>query len=193
MWEWVPGSLGARRNFDANILGNWVTDFKREHNRRPGRLELVDAAKPINSELHQAIDWDVERAAQRDFEQQAGHLLGSLLPFRARIIETPHVSENLTIKMAESPEMPRGVIGLRPATGGSRRVYDETAAFLREPFYRKQQVAEGWKELEQWINKYKGFQEFRKVLAAIEPHIGMARAGGVFIARKNGKAEAATI
>ena len=66
---------GAHIKADAHAVGEELTKLQRENGERLTPRVVVDAARPVESPLHAAFEWDDLVAAEKFREDQARHVM----------------------------------------------------------------------------------------------------------------------
>lgn len=66
---------GAHIKADAQSVGEELTRLQRDNGERLTPRIVVDAARPVESPLHPAFEWDDVRAAELFREDQARHVI----------------------------------------------------------------------------------------------------------------------
>ena len=113
-------------------------------------VEVVKAAKPKKSPLHDCFEWDDEKAGHEYRLNQARHLIVSV------------------VVVASGGEMLQAHISLKPDRyspgGGYRAMVD----VLSDKELRAQMLAEALAELEVFRRKYKDLKELAGIFAAMK-------------------------
>ena len=113
---------------------------------------IVDAARPVSSPIHKIIDWDKNRAAERDYINQARTLVGRLTMVVAKIVPGPTHS-------------PRGYMSV--SIGGKRGFVPETRV-MGDTDLTRQTIAEVRKQLHLLLAKYHHVLLFGKVIPRLQ-------------------------
>lgn len=162
--EWKPGSRIA---VPAQVA---ATEFLRLHEQygRVTPANVVDAARPKKAPLHDCFEWDNTTAAAAYREQQAMHLLRSLVvvykkadgtlapPIRGFIKVVPRPED------ADEPRSDAASIALEP------RVYVPVAQAMSEDALRRRYVQQALRDLITWRSRYKDIAEFARLFALID-------------------------
>ena len=113
--------------------------------------EVVRAARPASSPIHDQFEWDDTEAAKRYRLMQAGELL--------------RVSVEVIEPDGCDPYVVRAFTSLSPERGG--KSYRTSVSVLSNKEMRKQMLADALAELESFERKYATLKELSSVFAAI--------------------------
>lgn len=144
-----------RRGFtpivDAEIVGAAFARIQ----EKTGTLEkqaIVDYAKPEESDLHPALEWDDERAAHQHRLTQAGMLRRHLIHY----VEAEGKNEPVEHRAYDYIEVEH------------KRVWSATLEIMSKPDEREQLLARALKEAAQYQQRYRHLEELAEVMAAID-------------------------
>lgn len=128
---------------------------------------LVQACKPKDHKLHDYFEWRDKVAGSRWREQQARHLIGSIV-----VTYDQHKAvreyQNVTVEYQPGPD--DGKIE-------QVRAYVSTEEALADPVMRTQILKRALDESKSWRNRYSSLQELARVFDAIDAaaeHLGEA-------------------
>lgn len=127
---------------------------------------VVDAAKDEDSPLHPVFQWDDTEAAREYREQQARHLMRSLVvTYRRQDGElTPPI--RAFVKLVSSADDPALDMDTEDAT--QPRVYLPVRQIMGEDDHRRRYVRQALQELGTWRRRYRDISEFAKLFEAID-------------------------
>ena len=161
-------ALGAQFNDKkAQVYGEALERLERELGHAPTTDEIWRAAKPSDSPLHDAFQWEVKKAAIQWWRTQARTLIG-------------HIEIFVTVRNKAVPV--RGWYNVRRHPEDPQR-YVSAESIAESPYMRKQIVDYALREADDWSRKYKAYREFRPIHGAIRK-TKKAVAGRSVLARK---------
>jgi hypothetical protein len=111
---------------------------------------VVDEAKSPRSKLHRYFEWDVRKAAEKHWLEQARHLIRS-------------VKIQVTVSAYEEPKEVRAFIKIDRSANGYKPIIE---VFGSED-HRKLVLAKAMEELEVWKRRYREYVEFAEVFEAV--------------------------
>lgn len=168
VYEWKEGS--RIRVIDAKTAAERFEEIR----RRVGKLTpkaVVDDARPVDSPLHPAFEWDDHVAAEKYREEQARHLIRSL------VIRT--VEEGPTEPVRAYVSVP-DVHTVQDGTERNSDVYVPTQIALSDEFLRAKVLERALNELRQFRRKYSHLKELAEVFAAADRILGPDDKGSEF-------------
>lgn len=150
VYAWKPK---AGIPVDPQVAGETVEMLRKRMGGMVAPAHLLEHARQSNCPLHAAFEWNDSEAAEQYRLQQAGHILRSLVV-------------NVTFKPQQEE---RPVRAFHSVVGpDDRRGYTSLAVAMSEQEYRAQIVAQAWRELQSWREKYAEYAELAKAHAAID-------------------------
>lgn len=117
--------------------------------------DVVEAAAPVESPLHQYFEWDDALAGQMHRKNQARALMRRV---KVRIVEDVPNGERRVFQMASYSNVIRD----------DRREYVPTGAAFTDPALRAQLLQRALREMDLWAARYRAYQEFADIVAAVE-------------------------
>lgn len=148
-YRWKPA---AHVKIDAQLAGIELERIKTAHNGRLDPEFVVTAARDERNPLHEHFEWDDAIAAEYYREGQASHLI--------RCIEIVHAP-------SEDTEA-RPIRAFVSVAQEDERFYVGTLDALADPELRLQVIAQAWRELEAWRERYAELVEFGKLFSEID-------------------------
>lgn len=147
-YAWALG--GEPPSVRADVVGRWLIEFERETGELPKRRDLLAAAKPADSALHDLFEWDNRRAAEGFRLHQA-----SMYLCRLRIEVVTPAGRTHTV---------RAFVSVTPA-GRDRgfMAYDQAMA---DPILREQFVSSALDDLTNFAGKFGTLLEYPTVRAS---------------------------
>lgn len=142
-YEWAVGSRIV--GLHADDVGRRLTELQ----RRDGHVtaeSVVEDARPVDSPLHPAFEWDDEIAAEEYRKDQARCLIRSV------------VIRDVT------PEQSNPVRAFVMGTAA----YTSTVVAMQRQSEREVVLRRARRELEQWRRRYEYLEEFADIIAAID-------------------------
>ncbi|MBX6387319.1 MAG: hypothetical protein IRZ07_30805 [Microbispora sp.] len=158
-YAWKPGfRVGG---LDAQVVGERL-DAIRERDGGIMAEAVVDDARPVDSPLHPAFEWDDSVAAEKYRLDQARYLI------RAVVIQRPDVEE---------PRPVRAFVVVKESDGNE--VYTSTITALSDEELRRQVLERALRELDAWRRRYDDLAELAEVLAAADRALETVGSGSV--------------
>lgn len=159
-YGWKPGS---RVPVPAPVAGPYLEELRAAQGGTLTPRAVVTAAADAGSPLHPAFEWDDGRAATAWREEQAGHILRSLVvEYRVERAAAPAVTR--AYEVVTLPARPLAEPGL-PEPG---RAYVPVQAALAEPAWRDEVLAQATRELRAWQARYRSLRGLVDVIASID-------------------------
>lgn len=121
--------------------------------------DVVKAARPKSSPMHEAFEWDDKAAADHYRLHQAGRLIRAVVVIRD--------------ESAEEEQPVRAFVSVTPAHE-DRPSYTSIGAAMEDPGLRAQVLEAAWRELQAWRKKYDDMKELAAIFAAIDATTGHA-------------------
>lgn len=138
-------------HIEAQAAGEELERIRTFNNGRLESRMVVEAARPEDSPLHPAFEWDDVKAAEAWRVEQARHLI--------RVIE-------VVVEKADGGHAPtRAFVSVVRDTD---RSYTSTAHALTDLDLRRQVLDSAWQELEAWRRRHAELIEFAKIFADID-------------------------
>ncbi len=148
IYEWKPKSHVA---IDAQKAGERVEKLREKANGLLTPAMVVDDARSAKSPLHEAFEWDDDRAAEEYRLSQARHLVACLV---------------VTIDVEGATHAPtRAFVHVKQ---DEDKGYTSIGHAMSDEDLRAQVLAKAWKELLAWKARYGELQELGRVFKAIE-------------------------
>jgi hypothetical protein len=141
---------------DAQLFGEFIEELAEQSNGQLKPEDVVAAAKPITSPIHDFFDWNDETAAVKWRVQQARYYLSTL----EVMVKTDGSTMSQKAWFSVNTKMKAGK--------GTKRAYVVIDRALTESDLRVQVIQDALRELVYWEQKYKDYVEFRNVFSAIE-------------------------
>jgi hypothetical protein len=160
-YEWTPG---RGHKVDANVLAREVDRLKRKHGVCNAR-DLLEAARPVESPIHDLCEWDDERAADEHRVYQLRKAMSSLRVVR---IDHPQPEPALVHVTRVTPKtVTDGYVGVRDA--------------MADPEFRAQVVRDALRQVGGLLNRYAFIPELDAVRETFdacptEPELRVRRA-----------------
>ena len=154
-YTFAAADNGVLTDNQAQFVGPELLRIKREREVVKASI-VVDTARPQDALLHSFFTWDDGKAAELYREDEARHLIRSVL----------------IIKVGQEEIEPvRAFVSVRAVRGEKRfegQGYITTLQAVSEPKYRDQVLEEARKELVGWRKRYVALKEFAAVFSAID-------------------------
>lgn len=140
---------------DPEVAGQRLEQIRARNGvMRP--IDIVDDARPENSPLHPAFEWDDRIAAERHRENQARELVTALIVTVARQ------------EGEDEDDTQQVCVGFVSVVSDDRRGYVPIAEAFTQRGFRQQVIDEALRGLEAWRTRYNGLSELSAVYAAAE-------------------------
>lgn len=152
VYEWT-GATRIPASVDAQQAGELLEKLRQTHGGVIQPPDVVKAAKPKSSPIHDAFEWDNSQAAEQYRHQQARALINSI-----RVVVRSGKVEKA------SPE--RAFLNVRHTSQGQG--YVSLREGLTRPVYREQVLAEALAELKAWQARYARLKELADVFAVLD-------------------------
>ena len=153
VWKAAPGAQFD--NEKAGIYGPALENVERKSGRLTAQV-VVNAARPLNSPLHDAFEWGDSAAAEQWRNQQARHLIN-------------HLRYEIVVR-GEPVLESKGFFSVRVAADGDgeERQYVRASVVAKSENLREQVIADALEEAKAWRLRYAEYQELEKIVAAID-------------------------
>ncbi len=148
---------GAR--FDdqkAQVYGEFIDRLSEEKGRTVTTDEVLDAARPAGSPLHDFFCWDDEAAAEAFRKSQARNLIN-----RIEVIIISPNGEERAMKAFHN-------IVIEDDDRGDQRVYVAADVVAHDEYFRSRVIENALKEIRRWQEKYREYKELDIIFGAIE-------------------------
>lgn len=145
---------------DPQVAGEELSRLTEANGGVVQAADIVKAAKPKRSPLHPAFEWDDKEAAKAHRENQARHLLRSIVVVHE---EGDEEHEEVTVRAFVHSESEAGYLTIY------RVMKDDTL--------RGEILARAWKELEDWRNRYEKLDSLARVFEAIDEETSKRKTG----------------
>jgi hypothetical protein len=76
LYNWKPG--GPIPKIEASVLGRFVEEFRALNDKAPENRDLIEAARPADSPLHDGLCWDEHKNSEEHLKIQARGLFSRL-------------------------------------------------------------------------------------------------------------------
>jgi hypothetical protein len=138
----------ARLGGDAQQVGQEIERLREEHGT-VAPSAIVDAARPAESVLHRYFDWDDSSAAQSYREQQARHILRSIMVVQADGVDvSAPVRAFVALRAAAADAVDEGADEDRAGS------YTSIASAVRIVRYREQMMRDALRDLDAYRMRY---------------------------------------
>jgi hypothetical protein len=138
---------------DAQIAGEMIEDLRKKTAGLFKPAVVVDAARPETSPLHPAFDWDDSVAAEKWRQDQARHMIRSLV---------------ITVNAGNKQVATRAFVSV---THEKSPLYTSISNALSDTDMRAQIVGRALRELQGWQQRYSTYAELSDISAAIEKRL----------------------
>ncbi len=149
VYAWKPRTNIA---VDAQLAGEHLDRLRIAHDGAVDPEHVVEDAKSRESPLHAAFQWDDSEAAHSYRIAQALHLIRSL-------------TISVTVERRNEPKVMRALVSV---VKEEKRSYVPAAEALSDPELRAQILTRAWREITQWRERYKEYEELRALIEAID-------------------------
>lgn len=152
VYQWKSGS--RLEHLDAQAVGQELEAIQaRDGGITPSAV--VEAARPPESTMHGAFEWDDAKAAEEYRREQARHLLRSIVVVRVEQAEIRPV---------------RAFVVVSRETGDNTKTtqYLDIGTVMQDEELRRQALEAAKRELAAFRRKYEDLQELAEVLQAID-------------------------
>lgn len=151
VYEWTDGSR-ASSGIAAQAAGEILETISKANGGVIQPPDVVNAAKPKSSPIHNAFEWNDSIAAEQFRLQQARALINSI---------------SVVVKIGNADTVPtRAFVNMRHTEQGQGYVTIKDG--LTKPEYRDQVLAEALTEIKSWQARYKQLSELSRIFEAIE-------------------------
>lgn len=140
-YTWAKGSRYTART-PAQVVGEALDQLQQDGGGKLTPPVVVEAARPVVSPLHEAFEWDDQRAAELHREDQARHLISSI-----RIVQP-------LANPRDEPSVIRAYVNL---SEGTARAYVPMYRVLESEELLKQAVEQAAAELRAFEKRYSEF------------------------------------
>lgn len=153
-YKWA---VGSRFKVNAQAAGEEIDRLRGENGGSVSAPIVVAAASDEASVLHNAFEWNDEKAANEHRLAQARSLLRSVVV----VVED---DERMTTHEV------RAFVKYEPTDkpAGAKNVYTHVKTAMETPEIREQLVERAWEELTSWRLRYEKLREFSDIFAAID-------------------------
>jgi hypothetical protein len=134
----------------AQVAGEHLENLRIINNGQLTPRAVVDDARQEGSPLHPAFEWDDSVAAERFREEQARYMLRQI---------------TVVVPETGTPTPIRAFVNVRVEGGQS---YTHVVHALSDTELRLQILAQAWKDLQSWREKYKELEELAGIFAAMD-------------------------
>ena len=148
IYRWKPQ---ASIPVDAQAAGERLERLRIHNNGILTPRAVVDDARPPESVLHPAFEWNDAIAAERFREDQARYVLRSI-----------------TVTVPSEPERAKPTRAFVNVVQEEHQSYTSVVAALSDAELRRQLIAQAWKDLQAWREKYQDLSELAAVFAVID-------------------------
>ena len=150
-YKWVEGS---KISLDAQVIGKELESLRKQNDGKLTKEIVVAVARSKNSPLHDAFEWDDDKAAEQYRLQQAGYIIRSV----AVVFENPDTDEDTEIRafvsvIQDEDEKPS---------------YTSLSVAVQDEDLRKQVFENALRDLNAWKKKYAYLKIFDRVFNEIE-------------------------
>ena len=127
---------------------------------------VVEAARAVDSVLHDELEWDDSEAGKQYRDQQARHLLRSAVVVYRRPDQTLTQPVRAFVKLVPSADDP--ALDEISDDAVQPHVYLPIRQVMDEPDLRQRHTRQAYRELVSWRQRYRDISEFAAVFAAID-------------------------
>lgn len=159
VYQWRPGSRFS--TVDAQTAGERLAKLEEQNGQLTAQI-VVDDARPEAAPLHSIFEWDDSIAAEKYREEQARHVIRSvvvteIIPNQQRPVRAfVHIQKQEDVRST------------------SERTYANTMKVFQDEELREQVIKRARRELMGWHQRYNEFVEFSQTVAAIEKEVLVA-------------------
>lgn len=149
-YSWKYGN-----RFDPDMVGHEFEAIERR-NGVLTKKAVVDAARPVDSPMHEMYEWDDAVAGELWRENQAGYYIRML---EVKIVPVGNPSGK--------PVTTRGFVNVAPVAAGNAGQFMNVRSAISQPETYKIVLDRATNELRMFRDKYSDFKELEPVFAAI--------------------------
>lgn len=140
----APGTFLPKLDYQA--VGERLTELQDGEGFTPAMV--VEDAKPETSPMHPAFTWDVQKAAQKCWEEEAGYLIRHIV--------------------AVDDDGKEGPSFVSVQRDGRPQAYESTQSAMEDATIRKQVLDGALAELKAWQRRYHRLKELADIFTAID-------------------------
>lgn len=149
VFQWRPGALPPP--VDAQVAGHALNEL-RERAGSVTPAAVVEAARPAESPLHPAFEWDDRAAAESWRREQAGYMLR-------------HLVVDVSAEGVNEPKFIRAFVSI---TENKQPQYVDTMSAMGDAEIRQKILRRAWHDLQAWERRYREYEELAEVMIGIE-------------------------
>lgn len=140
---------------EAQVYGEFLYRLSKEKAGTLTAGEVLKAARPDDSPIHDCFIWDDSRAAEKYRLEQARYLL--------RSIEVLVLSDDgeRNVRAFFKCEMPEG-------SDEERSIYVTAEVVAHDAYFHSQILKRALQEIKAWQGRYRDYSELRQIFGAIE-------------------------
>lgn len=151
IYKYKDAPIKAR--ITAQVAGDQIEILRERNGGFVQAMDVVNEARPKKSPLHPVFEWDDDVAAELYREDQARHLIRSVV-----IVSREADDEN--------PEhIVRAFVHIKTESASA---YTSVGIAMGDESMRQHVLDRAWREIESWRRRYENLEEFAHVLAVIE-------------------------
>jgi hypothetical protein len=139
---------------DVDIIGREITRVCGENDGICSRADLLSAARPVQSPLHPAFEWDDRTAAEAHRLAQAGYLIRHVVTVAETMQEIEPVRAFVSVRTIDTD-------------GGRHAGYISMGDAMRTSDYRHQMLAAARRDMLAFQAKYTALVELDEVLSTM--------------------------
>ena len=148
IFKWKPKAMIP---IDPQKAGEEIIKLSEKNEGSVRPADVVKAARPKRSPLHPAFEWDDKEAAKKHREDQARHLLRSIVVVHE---EADEEHEEVTVRAFIHSQ--------------SESAYLTIYKVMQDDQLRSEVLARAWKELEDWRRRYENLEALARVFEVID-------------------------
>lgn len=155
-WKWIG---------DAEEVGRHIEMLAENKNGFLATADVVNDARDLHSPLHPNFEWDDLRAAERDRQQTARALVGSIMAVRVVHEDGKPEPQEISVRAFINVEVE------------GQHYYSPISVVVRTLDLKKQYVKRLFGEIQAWRRKAADFDVFSAIVVAIDDFLPPALPG----------------
>lgn len=148
-YEW---KIGSRLTADAQAVGIRLEQLRALHGGHLTAKAVVRDGRRPGSPLEPCFEWDDSRAAEKFREEQARYVLRSIVQ----------------VERETDDSEPKTFRAFVVVTEGEDEHYTAVTDAMRDPALRQQILQRAFRELDQWRERYREYEELAAVFVAAD-------------------------
>lgn len=150
-YKWVEG---CRLQLDAQIVGSELERLRKKHGGEFSTKIVVKEAESIRSPLHDAFEWDNDKAAEEFRLVQAGYMI------RHVVVTFESPDEDLEHEI-------RAFVSVKQEDA-EKASYTSMQVAMESPELRNQLFQQALDEINKWKMKYRHLTLFARIFAEVD-------------------------